>query len=177
MKNHREAGSGVETNLPDIVLKDDDGNEFKLSENLMGKRLPLAGIVDEHNYDLIMALRKKWLDYDGNITEAGQKEEKRRAKAAVEAGWENRKDPITEARKGFLRTIIEKLGDPKERVRTALAKYGYTGDWDLKKSNGGGNYTLKFFNTEGQAEEDKFFVGNMSRILNDIDQHVGRISK
>lgn len=181
MKNNRETGSdgsGVETTLPDIILKDDDGKEFKLSGDLIGKRLSLVGIADKHNHDLIMALRKTWLDFNGNLTEAGQEEENRRAKATKDAGVGNRAGVgIIEARKGLLRTLEKKTGDPKEQIRMALAKYGYTGQSELKKTNGSGNYTLKFFNTNGQAEEGIVFVGSIGRLLDAIDKHVGRISK
>ena len=181
MKKLSETGSawsGVETTLPDIILTDDDETEFKLSGALIGKRLSLVGIVDEHNHDLVRALRKKWLDFNGNLTEAGQEEEKRRAKATKDAGVENRAGVgITEARKGLLRTFEKKAGDPKEQIRIALAKYGYTGEKDLKRINGSGNYTLKFFNTNGQAEEGIVFVGSIGRLLDAVDKHVGRILK
>ncbi|KKR96825.1 MAG: hypothetical protein UU49_C0039G0002 [Candidatus Magasanikbacteria bacterium GW2011_GWC2_41_17] len=207
MKNDRESGASgqvatpveSETKLPDIVLVDDDGKEIKVPGSLIGKWLPLVGKVDkysiENNHDLLEGLKAGWFKKDGTLSDAGEAEASRRAGATKEAGekmgWSfktqeaNKEAEIKKARKGFLGTIQRKVGglnekksgDPKEQVRTALAKYGYTGDSELKRINGGGNYSLRFFNTDGQAEEDQVFVGNMSKLLDYIDGHVGRILK
>ncbi|MEK9183125.1 MAG: hypothetical protein AAB849_01300 [Patescibacteria group bacterium] len=168
-----EAIHAAETTVSDLVLVDEDGRTFKISGKTRGQRLPLVGAVDEHNVDLLEALRKEWLDSEGNLTENGQKEEARRAKAAGALRGQEKKRRRDGER--FKREVD--LGTPVQQISATLAKFGYEGSWRLMKSGGNGNYALMFFDTNGQAEEGKVFEGSIKELASKIEQHLGRIKK
>jgi len=137
---------GVEGQKEWLEFRDDDGKVYRVRASLLDKKLPLVGTVDPYNLDLLAGLKNGWLTEDGELTDAG-KAESRRRKEATDASQLMVRTRLVKTLKqhGAASEGADVVGNPVQRVEALINKYGYSGGWRLTKVEGGDRYELLFF--------------------------------
>lgn len=159
---NREGSFGLESSENLTSIYDYDGQEYKIDSSLIGADCPFGGKNEEFNAELLTALREKWMNSDGSLTESGQKELGRRTMILTEYEKEQQ---AARAQRQKDRTDKQKsrekkdLDDKKSMVEEVLASVGYDGGWKLRadrRSSDG--YYIMFKETKGQIEEGKVII-------------------
>ena len=155
--------------------------KFRIYAELIGKHLPLVGIVDKNNGNLLEALEEKWINPDGNLTEAGKVENDRRLELMSDGSSREKamglmgmkeKKPKVRIREAHGKSP-EKIAKPKDKVNALLVKHGYEGNYKITKDADNGGYVLTLFRP-GQQDKNggkgvKQFSGELSIVLNKLD--------
>ncbi|MBI4994720.1 hypothetical protein HZC21_03690 [Candidatus Peregrinibacteria bacterium] len=161
-----------------LMFRDDDGKVYRIRASLLDKKLPLVGTVDPHNLDLLAGLTEGWLTEEGELTDTGRIELRRR-KEATDASQ-------LMVRTRFIKTLKQRgdaskdgdvIGNPIQRVEALMNKYGYNGDWRLTRVEGGDRYELLFFKSRGQVDEGKVLSGPLKELIQKLDNYLGSVRK
>lgn len=156
---NREVSFDPEANQDVTNIYDYDGTEYKINSSLIGQDCPFGGKNEEFNAELLTALREKWMNVDGSLTEEGQKELARKKliltdyEKEKQAREKQAKEERTNKQKSREKQDLE---NKKTMVGQVLTSVGYGGGWRLKADRRSPDgYYIMFKETKGQIEEGK----------------------
>lgn len=179
---NREGSFGLESSENLTSIYDYDGQEYKIDSSLIGADCPFGGKNEEFNAELLTALREKWMNSDGSLTESGQKELGRRTMILTEYEKEQQ---AARAQRQKERTDKQKtrekkdLENKKAMMGEVLNSVGYNGGWKIKaERRSPGVYYIIFKETGGQIEEGKVITqSNFDDLLETVREELPKMLK